>query len=133
MSKTPTRDWLAGAVREAWRKDCPSCGYGFEGDVKLTCPAHAAEAVCEAVRQERLFIMPQADADGLYADVQQRATEVGRREIREMVGAEADRLEGNGGKVSAAWVASGLRHIASYGCPGPRATGRTCVHEGGER
>lgn len=72
MSGTPRRDWLADAIRAAWRRDCPSCGYGHEADEKLTCPAHAAEAVCEAVRQERLFIMPQADADGLYADVQQR-------------------------------------------------------------
>lgn len=74
MTNTPTRDWLAEAIRNAWRKECPFCGN--EGSQRLTCPEHAAEAVCEAVRQERLFIMPQADADGLYADAQQRAISV---------------------------------------------------------
>lgn len=124
MSGTPTRDWLAGAIRAAWREDCGDCLVG-----RWACPAHAAEAVCEAVRQERLFIMPQADADGLLADVQQRATEVGRLEIRQMVGAEAHRLDRRGGMVSGQWVADRLRHIADHGCPGPHVTGRTCVHQ----
>lgn len=127
MSETPTRDLLAKAIREAWRKDCPFCGN--EGAEKLTCAVHAAEAVCEAVRQERLFIMPQQDADGLLADVQQRATEVGRLEIRQMVGAEVERLDAAPGMVSAVWVGQRFRHIADHGCPGPHVTGRTCVHE----
>lgn len=71
MTATPTRDWLAEAIRNAHNSSCGSCRSGAR-----TCPDHAAEAVCEAVRQERLFIMPQADADGLYADVQQRAISV---------------------------------------------------------
>lgn len=61
-SPTPTRDWLAEAIRNAHNSSCGSCRSGAR-----TCPDHAAEAVCEAVRRERLFIMPQVDADGLTA------------------------------------------------------------------
>jgi hypothetical protein len=71
VSGTPVRDWLADAIRSGHNPECGACRSGAR-----TCPEHAAEAVCEACRQERLFIMPQAEADGLYADVQRRAVTV---------------------------------------------------------
>lgn len=103
-STTPTRDWLAEAIRAAHR---PDCGWCRSGD--RTCPEHAAEAVQDVVEQARAE---------------------GRHEVQRMVAAEAYRIDQSGGMVSAAWVADGLRHIALYGCPGPRATGKSCVHKG---
>jgi hypothetical protein len=71
----------------------------------------------------------------LFAALLARVAEVverdrAAREVRTWVGAVADDLDRhNGGTVSAAWVADGLRHIAVHGCPGPAARGKTCVHE----
>jgi hypothetical protein len=55
---TPTRDWLAEAIRRGWRRGCLLCRPD-----QSTCPEHAADAVLDACRAESLFIMPAAEAD----------------------------------------------------------------------
>lgn len=67
-STTPTRDWLTALIAEACEDDCDDCVYGMASPVshrKPPCAVHAAEAVLDAVRGERLFIMPQPDADAI--------------------------------------------------------------------
>ncbi|OJF15377.1 hypothetical protein [Couchioplanes caeruleus] len=57
----PVRDWLTAAITAADCPDCPDCR-----DLR-SCPPHAADAVLDACRQERLIIMPVEDADAIIA------------------------------------------------------------------
>jgi hypothetical protein len=57
----PVRQWLSEAIAAASDPGCRSCRPGSP------CPPHAADAVLNACRQERLFVMPADDADAIIA------------------------------------------------------------------